>query len=47
MKFYIEFLDSKNNFKQKRKDFDNYESAKKWLNKTIENSSLDMIKVSR
>ncbi len=33
---YIDFMDSKNNFKPTRKDFISYESAKKWINKTMD-----------
>ena len=43
MKCYINFLDSQNNFKPTRKDFDNYDSAIEFLSSTFERWDSDMI----
>jgi len=41
---YIEYLDSKNNFRKAKKDFSSYEEAKKWMVDNIEKMDIDMIK---
>jgi hypothetical protein len=41
---YIDYLDSKNNFKETRKDFKNYETAYGWMIKSIEKTNRDYIK---
>ena len=41
---YIDYLDSKKNFRQSRKDFSSYEEAKKWMMKTMDKWDIDMIK---
>ncbi len=43
MECYIDFLDSKNNFKKTRKDFKNYDSALAWMKQNFEKWDLDMI----
>jgi len=43
MKCYINYLDSKNNFKQTRKEFNSYEEAVSFLKSTFEKYNLDMI----
>ena len=44
MECYIEYLDSKNNFRQTKKDFKTFDEALDWMGKNFENRSLDMIK---
>ncbi len=44
MECYIDYLDSKNHFKQTRKDFKNYETALAWMKQNFEKWDLDMIK---
>ncbi|NJM80496.1 MAG: hypothetical protein HC854_14375 [Flavobacterium sp.] len=44
MDCYIEFLDSKNNFRKTRKEFSSYEIAYNWMIKNIEKSNIDFIK---
>lgn len=43
MKCFIDYLDSKNNFQETRKDFKTYEDARKWMFKNFENPNIDMI----
>jgi len=43
-KCYIEYLDSKNKFKQTKKKFSNYKQAENWGKKNLENYHPDMIK---
>ena len=40
---YIDYLDCKNNFKETRKSFSNYDAAYKWLSSNMEKWSIDMI----
>ena len=40
---YIEYHDSKNNFKVTKKDFDSYEEAYKWMCKTFDTPNRDFI----
>jgi len=40
---YIDYLDCKNNFKETRKGFLNYDAAYKWLSSNMEKWSVDMI----
>jgi hypothetical protein len=44
MNCYIEFLDSKNGFKQTKKDFKTFEKAKKWMLENFEKPNIDFIK---
>lgn len=41
---YIDYLNSKNNFRETRKDFSSYEDAKKWIMGNFEKWDIDMIK---
>lgn len=41
---YINYLDSKNNFQQTKKDFNCFDDAVNWLSKNFEKFNLDMIK---
>ena len=41
---YIEYLNSKNNFKKTKKVFKTFEDAKKWGLKNLENFNIDFIK---
>lgn len=43
MKCYINYLNKDNKFKETRKDFENYEQAKKWANDNLEKFHPDMI----
>lgn len=43
MKFKIEYLDSKKNFRYTVKQFRTWESAEKWGRKHLDNFNLDMI----
>jgi hypothetical protein len=43
MDCYIEFLDSKNGFKQTKKDFKTFEEAKKWMVENFEKTNIDFI----
>lgn len=43
--YYIEFLNSKNNFRIERKDFETYEEAKQFLISEFEKFNLDMIRI--
>jgi hypothetical protein len=42
--YYIDFLDCKSNFQEKRKCFSSYDKAAKWGKKSLENFHPDMIK---
>lgn len=44
MECYIEYLDSKNNFKQTRIEFETYEDAVDWSKNNLENWNADVIK---
>jgi len=44
MECYIDYLDSKNNFRQTRKDFKNYAAARRWGIDNFEKFDIDMIK---
>jgi len=44
MECYIEYLDSKNNFKTTKKDFETYEKAYKWMIGNFEKVNIDFIK---
>jgi len=41
---YIQYLNSKNNFKPTKKDFKSYEEAYKWMQKTFDTPNRDFIK---
>ena len=41
---YIDYLDSKNKFKQTRKDFKTYDEAKTWMFENFEKPNIDFIK---
>ena len=43
MKCYIDYLDCKDNFREARKDFKDYETALKWLISDFDKFSTDMI----
>lgn len=43
MKCYIDFLDSKNNFKETRKDFDNDKEAMQFMIETFDTINQDFI----
>jgi hypothetical protein len=41
---YIDFLDCKNKFRETRKEFENFEAAKKWMLENFEKPDVDFIK---
>ena len=43
MECYVKYLDSKNNFREAKKDFKNYNSAWQWILKTFDNPNRDSI----
>ncbi len=43
MKCYVEYRDSKNGFKESKKDFDTFDQAWAWIVKTFDNPSMDFI----
>lgn len=43
MKCYIDYYDSKNNFKQTRKNFDSYELALQFMIETFDTVNTDFI----
>lgn len=43
MKCYIKYLNKDKNFKEDKKDFKNYEDAKKWALKNFEKFNPDFI----
>lgn len=45
MKYYIEYLNKKRNFRPDRVEFETYEAAKIWGKKNLSNFHLDMIKI--
>jgi hypothetical protein len=44
MECYIDYLDSKNKFRQTRKDFENYQTAYDWMIENFEKPNVDFIK---
>ena len=41
---FINYLDSKNNFKETKKDFKSFEAANNWMLKNFEKINIDLIK---
>jgi hypothetical protein len=44
MEFYVDYLDSKNKFRPKRKYFNSYEDARDWCIETMDKFDPDYIK---
>ena len=40
---YVKYLDSKNNFREAKKDFKSYDEAWEWIQKTFDKPSKDFI----
>lgn len=45
-RYYIKYLNAKNNFQETEVDFNSYDEAKKWLFENIEKPDIDMIKTN-
>lgn len=43
MEVYVEYLDSKNGFKESKKDFKTFQEAWNWIQKTFDKPSKDFI----
>jgi hypothetical protein len=44
MSVYVDYLDCKNKYMKTRKNFETYEKAWKWITKTFDNPTKDLIK---